>query len=106
MPGNHDMNYLAPDDAESLLSFRRHFGPAYYSFDYGRTHVVVLDTVEYLGTSRGAADADPLGAGSYRGAIGERQLAWLAACTSPWSPRSIPPRRASMSATGGGSSSS
>jgi 3',5'-cyclic AMP phosphodiesterase CpdA len=79
VPGNHDMNYLAPDDAESLLSFRRHFGPAYYSFDYGRTHVVVLDTVEYLGTSRGAADADPLGAGSYRGAIGERQLAWLAA---------------------------
>jgi hypothetical protein len=40
---------------------------------------VVLDTVEYLGTGRDAADADPLGVGSYRGGLGERQLTWLEA---------------------------
>ena len=78
VPGNHDMNFLAADDDESLETFRRLFGPPYYSFDYGRVHFVVLDTVHYLGTSRGAEDPDPLGVGSYEGRLGARQLAWLA----------------------------
>ncbi len=76
-PGNHDVNLLAPSDAESLDTFRRHFGPSYYSFDYGSTHFVILDTVKYEGTSFGSDDPDSLGAGSYVGGIGQRQLTWL-----------------------------
>lgn len=71
VPGNHDMNYDSPDDHYALETFKRHFGPSYYSFDYGRTHFVVLDDVEYLGRS-------PEGERRYRGRIGERQLDWLA----------------------------
>jgi hypothetical protein len=76
-PGNHDINKLAADDAESLDTYRRHFGPPYYSFDYGEVHFVVLDTVRYEGTSLGSDDPDPLGSGPYTGGIGERQLEWV-----------------------------
>lgn len=77
VPGNHDINFLATNDAESLDTFRRHFGPSYYSFDYGKTHFIILDTVKYEGTSIGSEEPDPLGVGTYVGEIGERQLAWL-----------------------------
>jgi len=78
VPGNHDINKLAATDAEALDTFRRHFGPPYYSFDYGEVHFVVLDTVWYEGTSLGSDDPDPLGSGPYTGGLGERQLAWVA----------------------------
>jgi len=76
--GNHDVNYLAANDAESLETFRRLFGPPYYSFDYGKVHFVVLDTINYLGTSLGSDDPDPMGRGSYEGGLGARQLEWIA----------------------------
>ncbi|MCW8984094.1 MAG: calcineurin-like phosphoesterase C-terminal domain-containing protein, partial [Thermoanaerobaculales bacterium] len=57
---------------------RRLFGPPYYSFDYGKVHFVVLDTVYYNGTSLGSDDPDPTGRGSYEGGLGTRQLEWLA----------------------------
>lgn len=65
VPGNHDMNYAAPDDRHSLETFKHFYGPAYYSFDYGQVHFVVLDNVEYLGGY------------SYRGRLGDDQLSWL-----------------------------
>lgn len=43
--GNHDMDYEAMTDETSSATFRRHFGPAYYSFDRGAVHYVVLDDV-------------------------------------------------------------
>ena len=67
VPGNHDLNFDAPDDAYSLETYKRIYGPPYYSFDYGQAHFVVLDNVEYFGEERGG----------YRGFIGEEQLAWL-----------------------------
>jgi hypothetical protein len=76
--GNHDVNYLAANDAESLETFRRLYGPPYYSFDYGKVHFVVLDTVYYHGTSLGTDDPDPMGRGSYEGGLGTRQVDWLA----------------------------
>lgn len=72
-PGNHDMNYQASHDRDSLETFKRYFGPPYYSFDYGRVHFVVLDTVDYLGKE---AQRGRLGR-TYEGRIDERQLAWL-----------------------------
>ncbi|MCU0646264.1 MAG: calcineurin-like phosphoesterase family protein, partial [bacterium] len=70
VPGNHDENYDTPDDHYSLETFKRYFGPNYYSFDYGKVHFVVLDVVEYLGKNE-------KGQSHYQGRIGERQLQWL-----------------------------
>ncbi|UCH10340.1 MAG: calcineurin-like phosphoesterase family protein [Fidelibacterota bacterium] len=71
VPGNHDINYDSPDDHYALETFKRYYGPSYYSFDYGQTHFIVLDDVEYLGR-------DDEGHTRYRGRIGEQQLNWLA----------------------------
>ncbi|HET6522786.1 MAG TPA: calcineurin-like phosphoesterase family protein [Geminicoccaceae bacterium] len=73
VPGNHDLNYLAEDDARSLDTFKQTYGPTYYSFDYGRAHFVVLDNVAYEG--RGADH--PRGIGAYTGRIDDDQLEWL-----------------------------
>lgn len=70
VPGNHDENYDSPDDRHALETFKRHFGPNYYSFDYGKVHFVVLDDVEYLGKNE-------KGNPHYQGKIGEKQLTWL-----------------------------
>ena len=70
VPGNHDENYDAANDQLSLETFKRYFGPNYYSFDYGKVHFMVLDDVEYLGKN---AKGRP----QYQGKIVEKQLAWL-----------------------------
>ena len=43
--GNHDMNFLASDDAGSLDTFKSIYGPVNYSFNYGKVHFVVLDSI-------------------------------------------------------------
>jgi 3',5'-cyclic AMP phosphodiesterase CpdA len=73
VPGNHDMNYDAPDDRNSLETYKRHFGPSYYAFEYGNVSFIVLDTVEWLGRN-GEGDT---GTGHYRGRLGDRQLQWM-----------------------------
>ncbi len=78
LPGNHDLNFLAPDDRTSLETYKRHFGPPYYSFDYGRVHFVLLDSVDYHGRNAGRERPNAWGAGVYEGRIGEPQLTWLA----------------------------
>lgn len=70
VPGNHDENYDSPDDHYALETFKRYFGPNYYSFDYGKAHFIVLDDVEYLGRNE-------RGNSHYQGKIGEQQLQWL-----------------------------
>ncbi len=76
VPGNHELNFEAADDAGSLETFKRHYGPPYYSFDVGRAHFVVLDNIDY----QGGDTADPgqlRGSGGYEARIGRAQLAWL-----------------------------
>lgn len=68
--GNHDLNFDAADDRDSDETFHRHYGPNYYSFNYGQVHFVVADNVEWKGPGKGG--------GNYRGYFGERQLTWLA----------------------------
>jgi len=72
--GNHDLNFDAPDNQHANESFRRVYGPPYYSFDYGPVHFILLRNVEWLGRS---ADKGKGGA-SYRGCLGERQLEFIA----------------------------
>lgn len=64
--GNHDMDYNKGGDDVSDDTFEAHYGPAYYSFNRGKAHYVVLDDVRYLGKDR-----------NYDGHISEQQLDWL-----------------------------
>ncbi len=45
--GNHDINAEAAEDRYSDETFERVFGPTYYSFDYGPTHFLVLDDIQW-----------------------------------------------------------
>ncbi|MBO6575988.1 MAG: calcineurin-like phosphoesterase C-terminal domain-containing protein [Rhodothermales bacterium] len=63
--GNHDLDMDAGVDPESVKTFERHFGPAYYSFDRGAVHYVVLDDVLWHGSG-------------YIGHLSADQLTWLA----------------------------
>ena len=69
VPGNHDMNYRSPNDTYSLETYKRHFGPPYYAFEYGDVHFVVLDDVVWYNPE----DDDEY----YEGGLGETQLTWL-----------------------------
>ncbi|MBA4139299.1 MAG: calcineurin-like phosphoesterase C-terminal domain-containing protein [Segetibacter sp.] len=64
--GNHDMDYEKGGDEKSDDTFKKTYGPSYYSFNRGQVHYVVLDDVYYLGNDR-----------DYKGFITEDQLAWL-----------------------------
>jgi hypothetical protein len=64
--GNHDMDYRQGGDETSDNTFKKMYGPSYYSFNRGQVHYVVLDDVWYLGKER-----------DYKGFISEEQLAWL-----------------------------
>jgi hypothetical protein len=60
------MDYDKGADEKSDDTFKKTYGPGYYSFDRGQVHYVVLDDVYYLGSDR-----------NYKGFITEEQLAWL-----------------------------
>ncbi len=70
--GNHDMNYRALTDEYAAETFRDHFGPEYYSFDYGEVHFMVIDDVLYDGWN---VKEDHYG--GYTGRITARQLTWI-----------------------------
>lgn len=76
VPGNHEMNYRAEGDETALETFKRYYGPTYYSFDVGRAHFVVLDNIEYEGAGAGGLNLRT--GGGYVARISERQLEWLA----------------------------
>ena len=62
--GNHDLDMNSATDAGSTATFSRHFGPAWYSFDRGEIHYVVLDDVLWHGQG-------------YIGHLDAVQLEWL-----------------------------
>ncbi len=43
--GNHDINYMAPNDRLSDDTYERVYGPATYAFVYGDVHFIVVDDV-------------------------------------------------------------
>lgn len=65
--GNHDHNHDAPSFLQSSETFQRHFGPAYYAFNYGPVHFIALDDVW---TEPGKED--------YHAELGEKQLTFVA----------------------------
>ncbi len=67
--GNHDVNRDASDDAGSLQTFRRHFGPDTYAWEEEYATFVMLDDVVF----------QPGGKPGYTGGLREDQFAFLEA---------------------------
>ncbi|MDF2192294.1 calcineurin-like phosphoesterase family protein [Paraflavitalea sp. CAU 1676] len=65
--GNHDMDIDGGSDDVSAKTFKKQFGPTYYSFNRGKVHYIVLDNVFFIGTAK-----------KYIGYLTEAQLSWLA----------------------------
>ena len=85
VPGNHDLDLDATDAAHSFDTYKRELGPTTYSYDVADVHYVVMNNVKYPCAPEDDADgtrphcADPAGAPSYSGVLGEQQLTWLEA---------------------------
>lgn len=82
--GNHDYDHDALTDADSADSWRRLYGPNYYSFEIGRVFFAVLDNVVFPCTEADAAPDDRAkcgenGAPTYNGRVTEEQMEWLEA---------------------------
>lgn len=81
--GNHDLDFDAATDENSFDTFKREWGPTYYSLDIGDVHFVTLDNVRYPCTTavdnadgkHGFCD-DPTSP-TYNGVINEAQMEWL-----------------------------
>lgn len=66
--GNHDLNMDATADSLHDETFEANFGPATYSFNYGRAHFIVLDDNLY---------PDPRGGKGLWAGYTEKQLAFV-----------------------------
>ncbi len=69
LAGNHDLDFDAAHDADSLLSFRRVYGPDSFAWEEPEASFVLLDDVIYLPGQRP----------DYIGGLREDQFAFLAA---------------------------
>jgi hypothetical protein len=78
VPGNHEMNLLATDDRYALETFKSHYGPPYYAFEYADAVFFVLDNIDYEGDGQ-IDPGDLRGTGGYVARITDDQLAWLEA---------------------------
>ena len=66
--GNHDINFDAKEDELSDETFERYFGPANYSYNYGKVHFIILDDVLYPNPGKG---------GRYAGGLRKDQLEFI-----------------------------
>ncbi len=80
--GNHDLDFDATTDEDSADTYRREYGPAYYSFDIGQVHFVVLDNVVYPCTEEdrenGRTQCGDPDDTAYNGRVTDQQMEWLA----------------------------
>ncbi|MGD9929458.1 MAG: calcineurin-like phosphoesterase C-terminal domain-containing protein [Mangrovibacterium sp.] len=72
--GNHDNDPYFANNWQAESTYRNLIGPTYYSFNLGKIHYVVLDSVEYLNTG---ASPGTIGERNYRDVIVADQLEWL-----------------------------
>ncbi|HBL42895.1 calcineurin-like phosphoesterase family protein [Gimesia sp.] len=75
--GNHDINYDAPNDKLSDETFERAFGPAYYSFDYGQVHFIVLDDINWIVPEENKTKKEMEKKGHYEGGLGKEQIEFV-----------------------------
>ena len=74
--GNHDMNFMSPNDADADETYEATYGPTDYAFQFGPVHFIVLDDVVWQGFTRRRDDGRPDG-GNYRGGLSESQIAFV-----------------------------
>ena len=72
--GNHDMNFMSPNDEHADETFERVFGPTDYAFFHGEAFFIVLDNVRWNGFDGRNKNGKPKN-GNYVGALSDRQLA-------------------------------
>jgi hypothetical protein len=72
VPGNHDMNFDAANDAHADESFERVYGPGTHAFEVGRAHFIVLDDVIYGGLTDPATTTQ-----NYIGGLTDDQIAFV-----------------------------
>ncbi len=70
--GNHDMNFRALDNKYANETFKKVYGPEYYSFDYGNVHYIILNSIIYKGWWR-----EMNVPGTYHGGLTNQQIKWL-----------------------------
>lgn len=68
--GNHDINMDAKKRTDSNQTFEKFFGPTYYSFDYGTTHFIALDNIDWVFNTEQKRYG-------FRPAFGEQQLEFV-----------------------------
>lgn len=68
--GNHDLNYCG-NATHKRDTFRKYYGPSYYSFNHGKVHFIITDNVEWTGKHTKSWWGD------YRGLYGKEQLEWI-----------------------------
>ena len=78
VPGNHDLDFDAPTDENSFDTFKREWGPAYYSFDIGDVHFITLDNVQYPCLNHDGEHGFCDTSDTYNGYVTEQQMEWLA----------------------------
>nr|WP_321411816.1 calcineurin-like phosphoesterase family protein [uncultured Carboxylicivirga sp.] len=66
--GNHDVNYMSPDDKQSDDTFKRVYGPSTYAFVYGKVHFIVLDDILHH---------EEVGSTKYEGGLRPEQLTFV-----------------------------
>lgn len=69
VPGNHDINFDAQSPEYAFETFRREYGPTYYSFNSGNVHFITLNSVLYA-SEKGETK-------TYHGEIDSVQMQWL-----------------------------
>jgi len=47
VPGNHDTNDKIEGPKDHYNIYRNHFGPDYYSFNYGKVHFIILNDIKW-----------------------------------------------------------
>ncbi len=76
VPGNHDLDFDAPGDVHAFDTFKREWGPTHYSFNIGKVHFMVLNSVEYPCNPVDEAHAF-CQLPNYNGVIDRVQMEWL-----------------------------
>ena len=66
--GNHDMNFDANTDELSDETFEAHFGPSTYSYNYSKTHYIIIDNILF---------PDPRDFKGYWGGFTEKQFNFI-----------------------------
>jgi hypothetical protein len=82
VPGNHELNFLSPDDRYSLETYKRLIGPPTYAWSYGGVHFIAIDNVDYQGFEAGREEPTYRGNGMYEGRISDDALAFVEAFIS------------------------